>query len=83
MRSYSAWSASRAAFLFFRQERGVTTKLPQAVGMAVGEARCDLDPFPAFGANGRGFLLQLFGNEAVDERDILQPAAIITLEQVV
>jgi hypothetical protein len=69
-------------FLFVRQRRGVAAKLSQAVGMAVGELGCDLDPLPAFGADGSGFLFELLGNKAIDECDILQPAAVVTLEQV-
>ncbi len=51
--------------------------------MTVGELGCDLDPFPAFGADHVRFTFQLLGNEAIDERDVLKPATVIALKKVV
>ena len=42
----------------------------------------DLDPLPAFGSNLFRFDLQLLGSEAVEQSDILQPAAIVLLEEI-
>ena len=50
--------------------------------MAVGEVRRDFDPLPAFGGDHLGVRLQLVGGHLVHERNILQPAAIVALEQV-
>ena len=50
--------------------------------MAVGEVGRDLDPLPAFGADRLRFPLQLFGNQPVEQRGVLQPAAVVGLEQV-
>jgi hypothetical protein len=70
-------------FFLGRERDGVAAKLTQAIGVAVGEVGCDLDPLPAFGADGDARLVELFGDHHVDQADILQPAAVVTLEQVV
>ena len=54
----------------------------QPVRVAVGEVGRDLDPPPALRAHGLGFAPQLLGNEPIQERRILQPAAVVGLEQV-
>ena len=54
----------------------------QSVGVAVGKVGRDLYPFPAFGPNDIGFALELFGNKPIEQHGILQPAAIVLLEQV-
>ena len=54
----------------------------QAVGMAVGKVDGDLDPLPALGGDRLGLGLQLLGDQPVEQRDILQPAAIVVLEEV-
>ena len=70
--------------LLLRRERhGVAAELAQAVGVAVGEVRRDLHPAPAFGAHGDRLLAELLGHHLVDQADVLQPAAVIALEQVV
>ena len=50
--------------------------------MAVGKIGRDLDPFPTLGADALRFALELLGNETIEKADVLQPAAIVTLEQV-
>ena len=50
--------------------------------MSVSEVGRDLDPFPALGADRLRLAFQFFGDEPVDQRDILQPPAVIALEQV-
>ena len=50
--------------------------------MAVGEVGRDLDPLPALGADGLGLPLQLLGDEPVEQGRVLQPAAVVGLEEV-
>ena len=50
--------------------------------MTVGEAHRGLDPLPALGRDVLGLGLQLLGREAIEKRDVLEPAAAIGLEQV-
>ena len=50
--------------------------------MAIGEIEPDLDPLPALGPDLLRFLVELLGDEHVDQADILQPAAVVALEQV-
>jgi hypothetical protein len=42
----------------------------------------DCDPLPAFGSDRLGFGFQLFGGETIEQRHILQPAAIVVYEQI-
>ena len=42
----------------------------------------DLDPFPSLGADCFRLAFQLLGDQAIDERDILQPAAVIALKKI-
>jgi len=70
-------------FVLRRERNLLATELTQAVGMAIGELGRNLDPFPAFGADCFHLVFELVGDEAIDERDILEPAAVIALEQVV
>ena len=73
--------ARRADFLVAHLD-GFAFELAQAVGMAVGEVDGDRDPFPAFGGQGLGFLLQLVMDQAVEQGRVLQPAAAIVLEKI-
>ena len=50
--------------------------------MAVGEAHGHIDPFPALGGDVVGTDLQLLGDEPVEQHGVLQPAAVVVLEQV-
>jgi hypothetical protein len=52
------------------------------MGVPVREFEGHLDPFPAFGGDRLGLGLQLLGDQAVEETDILQPAAIVLLEKI-
>ena len=81
-RSYSACKARASPVPSSVRSSGVAGKLAQAVGVAVGKAERDLDPFPAFGGDLVGCRLQLLGDQPVEQRDILQPAAIVGLEQI-
>lgn len=50
--------------------------------MAVGEADIDADPFPALGGDRLGRGGELVGHQPVEQGRILEPAAVIGLEQV-
>ena len=50
--------------------------------MAVREIDRRRDPLPAFGRDRLGLGLQLFGSETIEQRHILQPAAIVVCEQI-
>jgi hypothetical protein len=54
----------------------------QMVGVAEREIDIDLDPLPALGGDLLRFGFQLFCDHAVEEADILQPAAVILLEEI-
>ena len=56
--------------------------LAQAVGGAIGEAHRHLDPFPAFAGDRFGGGFQLVGDQAIEQRRILQPAAVVILEEI-
>ena len=47
-----------------------------------GKSTVDLDPLPAFGGDRLRLGLQLLGDQAVEQADILQPAAIVLLEEI-
>jgi hypothetical protein len=68
--------------LFLRQRHLLAAEPAQPVRVAVREVGRDLDPLPPFIPDGCGFLLQLLGNELVEEAGVLQPAAVVGLEQV-
>ncbi|TDX21409.1 ABC transporter family protein [Rhodovulum visakhapatnamense] len=55
---------------------------PKALGVAIGEVGRDLDPLPAFAGDGLRFGLQLVGDELLQQRDILDPAPVVVLEQI-
>ncbi len=55
---------------------------PQACGVAIREIGSDRDPLPALGAKCLGLGLELLDDEAVEERRVLEPAAIVVLEQI-
>ena len=46
------------------------------------EAHRHLDPFPAFAGDRFGGGLQLVGDQAIEQRRILQPAAVVILEEI-
>jgi hypothetical protein len=50
--------------------------------MAVGEVGCDGDPLPALATQVLGCGLELLGDEPVEQRRILKPAAIVLVEQI-
>jgi hypothetical protein len=68
--------------LLLRQRHLLAAQPAQPVRVAVGEVGSDLDPLPSLVANGLRFPLQLRGDEPVEQRRVLQPAAVVGLEQV-
>ncbi|MFZ3181126.1 MAG: hypothetical protein WA156_13170, partial [Methylocystis silviterrae] len=76
-------------------ERGVVTRLlllrdrrvacrqpPQPIRVAIGKIDRDLRPLPAFGAQRVGRFREFFPRKAIKQRHILQPAAMILLEEI-
>ena len=64
-------------------ERALLADEPaEIVGVAVREIGRDLDPFPAFGADRFGFAVELLRDEAVEQGRVLQPAAVVRVEQI-
>jgi hypothetical protein len=68
------------SLLFFGEWDLLPTKLPQTIGVAVSEVGRDLDPFPTFGADLLGSIVELFCDQPVEQPHILQPAAVVALE---
>ena len=54
----------------------------EIVGVAVREIGRDLDPFPAFGADRVGFAVELLRDKPVEQGRVLQPAAVVGVEQI-
>ena len=50
--------------------------------MAIGEVGADLDPLPALGEDRLGLLVQLLGDHGFEQGRVLEPPAIVGLEQV-
>ncbi len=65
-----------------RQRHLLAAQLPQAELVAIRKVGRDLDPAPAFRADRIGLALEPFGHQPLDQRHVLQPAAIVALEQV-
>ena len=68
--------------LLFGQFLGHTGQLAQAVGVAVGQLDRRVDPLPALTGDLVGNGAQLLVDQAVEERDVLQPAAVFLGEEV-
>ncbi len=54
----------------------------QTGGVAIGEVGGDRDPLPTLGPQRLGLGLELLGHQPIEQRRILQPAAIVMLEEV-
>src|SRR5271166_1435497 len=63
--------------LLFGERDLLAAKLPQAIGVAVGEVGRDLNPLPTFGADRFGSIVELLRNQPVEQSDVLQPTAIV------
>ena len=61
---------------------GLAAQAAQAGGVPIGEVGRDRDPLPALGAKGFRFGLELLDDQAVEQGRVLEPAAIVMLEQV-
>ena len=68
--------------LLLRQRHLLAAQPAQPIGVAVGEVGGDLDPLPSLGADALRLPLQLCGDQPVEQRRVLQPAAVVGLEQV-
>ncbi|MFK4490076.1 hypothetical protein ABIA45_005154 [Bradyrhizobium sp. USDA 336] len=69
--------------LLFGGEIGrYAVQLAQATSMAVGEVDRDLDPLPAFSGDRFRLRLQLLGDQTVEQSNVLEPTAVVGLEQV-
>ena len=71
-----------SSHLFLRQRTLLPDKAAQIVGVAIREVGRDLNPPPAFGANRVGFALELIRDQPVEQGWILQPAAVIRIEEI-
>jgi hypothetical protein len=50
--------------------------------VAVGKVERDFHPFPPFGADAICFAIQLFGNQTIEQRRVLQPSAVVLLKEI-
>ena len=71
-----------ARLLLLGEGDGVAGQPTQAGGVAIGKVGRDRDPLPALGAQALGLGLELLDHEPIEQRRVLQPAAIVMLEQV-
>ena len=69
------------AFLF-GESNGLPGQAAQPVGVAIRKVERDRDPLPALRAQGLGLGLQLLVRQPVEQRRVLEPAALVVLEQV-
>ena len=65
-----------------RRWRRITGQGPQAVAVAVGQVKRDLDPLPALNRNRLSLGLELFRHQPIEQGRVLEPATVIALEQV-
>ncbi len=68
--------------LLIGQVDGGAGQTAHAAGMAIGEIHRDLDPFPALGGDGLRLGLQLLARQPVEQHRVLEPAAIVLLEEI-
>ncbi len=61
---------------------GLPIESTQACGVAIREVGSDRDPFPTLGAKSLRFGLELVDHQAIEERRIFQPTAIVMLEEI-
>ncbi len=64
------------------QRHRLAGQAAQSPAVPVGEAQRHLDPPPALRPDGGGFRLQLLHDQVIEQRRVLQPAAVVMLEQV-
>ena len=66
----------------FAQRLAFALKMAKPIGVAIGKVDRHLDPFPALRPNGLGVARELLGDQPFEQRDILEPAAVVALEEV-
>ena len=71
-----------ARLLLFRDRRLGPRQPPQASGVAVGEIDRGLGPLPTLGADFLGCPLELLARETIEQGRVLQPTAVIAVEEV-
>ena len=71
-----------AGVLLFGEIDRLAGEAAQTGGVAIGEVGGDRDPLPALGAQRLGLGLELLDHQPIEQRRILQPAAIVMLEEV-
>jgi len=62
--------------------RRITGQGPQAVAVAVGQIKCDLDPLPALNRNRLSLGLEFFRHQPIEQGRVFEPPAVIALKQV-
>ena len=68
--------------LLVAQRLAFALEMAKPIGVAVGKIRRDLDPFPPLGANRFGVAFELLGDEPIEQAGVLQPAAVVVLEEI-
>ena len=68
--------------LLISEVDGLAVELAEARSVAIRKIGSDRDPLPALGTKGLGFGLQLLDHQAVEQRRVQEPAAIVKLEQI-
>ncbi len=64
------------------QVNGDAGQTAQTIAVAIGKIRRDLDPFPTLGGDSLALGLQLLAHQPVEQHRVLQPAAIVLLEEI-
>ena len=67
---------------FLAQRLAFALEMAKPIGVAIGKVGRDLDPFPALGADRLGVAFELLGDEPIEEARVLQPAAVVALEEI-
>jgi hypothetical protein len=62
--------------------RWITSQTPQSLALAIGQVGRHLDPLPDLQDQRLGFGLKLLGVQQVEQRRVLEPATIVTLEEI-
>ena len=71
-----------AGVLLFGEIDRLAGEAAQTGGVAIGEVGGDRDPIPTLGPQRLGLGLELLDDQPIEQRRILQPAAIVMLEEV-
>ena len=71
-----------AGVIVFGEIDRLASEAAQTGGVAIGEVGGDRDPIPTLGPQRLGLGLELLDDQPIEQRRILQPAAIVMLEEV-